>query len=151
MRFAIDTNVVAYAVGEVSPFKQGCVRLLELAGEGALLPEASVELLQEFLHIRSRRTGDRAGAALATRWVADLVRLHPLERSDALRATELFAHHAGLDALDAMHAATCLNRQIPVIVSADRAFDAVADLQRLDPREALAVLLGEPQAEPPRA
>jgi hypothetical protein len=46
-------------------------------------------------------------------------------RIDVERAGELFTALPQLDALDAVHAATCLNRGIPVIVSADTAFDAV--------------------------
>ena len=132
--------VAMYAVGTESPYRSACAALLRLAGDGEVVLEASVELLQEFLHVRSRRTGDRAEAARATRDLAEIVHLHEVGAADSRRAVDLFAAVPQLDALDAVHAATALNRGIEVIVSADRAFGAVPDLRRLDLRDALAEL-----------
>lgn len=141
MRVAIDTSVPVYAVGSDSPFKDSCRQLIQLAGTGDVVLEASVEVIQEFLHVRARRTGDRLVAANAARALADVVRLHEVEEADTRRAIDLFARHSPLDALDAIHAATCLNRGISTLISADRAFDDLPDLRRVDPRDAQALLL----------
>ena len=140
MRAAIDTSVAVYALGTDSPFRQSCIDLIERAGRGEVLLEASVELIHEFLHVRARRTGDRQAAADAARALGDVVRLHDVEEADTRRAVDLFARHDALDALDAVHAATCLNRGIPVLISADRDFDVVPELRRVDPRDASDVL-----------
>ena len=141
MRAAVDTTVFVYAVGADSPFRDSCIELIRLSGQGKLLLEASVEALQEFLHVRARRTGDRLAAADLTRAFADTVTLHEVEAPDVRRAIDLFATVPGLGALDAIHAATCLNRGIQVLVSAGQGFDAVPGLRRIDPRNALAELL----------
>jgi predicted nucleic acid-binding protein len=53
---------------------------------------------------------------------------------------QLFKTAARLNARDALHAATALNRGIPTIISPDPAFDDVTGLQRLDPIKAVAAL-----------
>ena len=140
MRAAIDTTVLVYAVGADSPFRESCMELLRLSGQTNMRLEASVEILQEFLHVRARRTGDRSAAADLTRAVADTILLHDVEVADARRAIDLFAMVPQLDALDAIHAATSLNRGIEVMVSADQGFDAVPGLRRVDPRNAVTEL-----------
>ncbi|MEO6121970.1 MAG: type II toxin-antitoxin system VapC family toxin [Acidimicrobiales bacterium] len=140
-RFLYDTAVFVYAVGGEHRYQEPCRHLVRLAGQGLLVGDASVELLQELLHVRARRTGDRAGAVRLTRQVATLCRLHDVEAADLRRALGLFETHDGLGARDAVHAATALNRGIDAIVSPDRAFDAVAGLERIDPARAADVLL----------
>ncbi len=90
---------------------------------------------RRLLHQRLRRTGDRPGAVAATRDVAKLVWLHPLEPADVQRGIDLFETHPNLDARDAVFAALALNRGIDAILSTDRAFDDVDGLERVDPAD----------------
>ena len=105
--------------------------------------EASVAAQQEFLHVRARRTGDRLTAADLTRACADTVTLHEVELADVRRAIDLFATVPQLDPLDAIHAATSLNRCIEVLVSTDHGYDAVSGLRRIAPRNATVELLDD--------
>lgn len=141
-RFLYDTAVFVYAVGQDHPYRDGCRQLVELAGTGALIGDASVELLQELVHVRARRTGDRPAAVRLTRKVALVCRLHAVEPEDLRLALGLFESAAALGARDAVHAATALNRGIDAIVSPDRAFDGVPGLERIDPLDAVAALMG---------
>jgi hypothetical protein len=140
-RFLFDTAVFVYAVGGEHPYRQPCRRLVDLAAAGTLRGEASVELIQEYTHVRARRTGDRDSAAREARDVAALCVLHDVTRSDLLLALSLFRSLPRLEMRDALHAATALERGIFVIVSPDRAFDDVTGLERLDPSRAEEVLL----------
>jgi predicted nucleic acid-binding protein len=45
--------------------------------------------------------------------------------------------HAGLGARDALHAAVMKNSAVHMLVSVDRDFDAVPELKRLEPAQAL--------------
>jgi hypothetical protein len=139
-RFLYDTLVFVYAVGRPHPYRDPCRRIVELASEGSLRGEASVELVQEFLHVRYRRTGDRAAAVRESRWVAAIGTLHPVTIDDMRSALTLFETVDGLSARDAVHAATALNRGIDAIVTADTAFDGVRSLQRIDPADAARLL-----------
>jgi predicted nucleic acid-binding protein len=142
-RFLYDTSIFIYALGGDSPYQAPCRQIVRKATAGDLQGEASADLLQELVHQRSRRTGDRAGAVAATRRVAKLVRLHLLEPDDVLRGIDLYERNPRLDARDAVFAAVALNRGIDAILTTDRAFEEVDGLERIDPADekALAALI----------
>ncbi len=62
-----------------------------------------------------------------------------MTRSDLTAALDLYADHDRLDPLDALYVASALNRGIDAIVSADRAFDSIRGLERVDPLDFAAV------------
>jgi uncharacterized protein len=138
-RFLYDTSIFVYALGGDHPYKESCRDIVQRATIGELKGEASADLLQELVHQRFRRTGDRVAAVAATRNVAKLISLHPLEADDVLRGLALFEAHPSLDARDAMFAALALNRGVDAILATDRAFDEVDGLERIDPADADAV------------
>ncbi|HUF31907.1 MAG TPA: type II toxin-antitoxin system VapC family toxin [Acidimicrobiales bacterium] len=140
-RFLYDTAVFVYALGTGHRYRAPCRRLVRLAGDGLLVGDASVELVQELAHVRSRRGGDRRQAMADAHAAADLCRLHAVEVADVRLALSLVAADDRLDVRDGIHAATALNRGIDTIVSPDRAFDAVVGLERIDPADAESVLL----------
>jgi predicted nucleic acid-binding protein len=122
-------------VGGDHPHREPCRAVVELAQTGLLLGEASPDLLQEFLHQRARRTGDRSGAAALTRDVALLCRFGELTEADALRALDLFERYERLTARDAVFAAFALNRGIDTILSVDADLDGIEGLTRVDPAD----------------
>lgn len=124
-----------YAVGREHPYREPCRRLVQLIERGKLEGDASVELVHEFAHVRLRRTAERERSAREARAVAALCRLHDLERRDLDLGLELVERHAALDVRDALHAATAFNRGISLILSADRDFDTIAELTRVDPAD----------------
>lgn len=135
-RVAIDTTVPVYAVGAESPYRGPCRLLIDAAADGAILLEASVEIVQEVAHVRARRTGDRGEAVRQAQRIMAVVTCHSVDPPDVERALVLFAAYDHLDMLDAIHAASALNRGISTIVTADHAFDHVPGLQRIDPVDA---------------
>jgi predicted nucleic acid-binding protein len=138
-RFLYDTAVFVYAYGADHPYAEPCREIVDRAGDGDLRGEASADLVQEVLHQRARRTGDRRRAAREAGAAAELCDLHDVRPEDVVRALELFASTERLDARDAVFAAVALNRGIPAILSPDRAFDDVAGLVRVDPIDRRAV------------
>ena len=138
-RFLYDTSIFVYALGGQHPYREPCREIVKRAAAGELQGEGSVDLLQELLHQRLRRTGDRAAAAKSVRKVAKLVWWHPLEIDDVQRGIDLSEAHAELDPRDSVFAALALNRGIGAILSADRAFDEVGGLDRIDPADSRGV------------
>ncbi len=134
-RFLYDTNIFVYAVGRDHPLRDPCRRIVELASTDRLAGEASVELLHEYAHVRARSTRDRASAVREAHLIGTLCTLHPVMLSDVRLALTLFDGHPSLEARDAVHAATALNRDIDAILSTDKAFDDVPSLERIDPLE----------------
>lgn len=139
MRFLYDTSIFVYALGGEHPYREPCREIVRKAALGDLQGEASADLLQEFVHQRVRRTGDRPGAAKAARNVAKLAWWHPVEPADVQRGIDLFEAHDGLDARDAVFAALAINRGIETILSTDRAFDGIDCLERISPADEQAV------------
>lgn len=136
MRFLYDTAVFVYAVGADHKYREPCRLIVEHARRGDLAGEASVELVQEFAHLRMRRMGDRGEALRLAGEVAQLCRLHAFEPRDLPLMMTLLERHPQLDARDAVFAATALNRNVGAILSPDRAFDGIQGLERVDPAEA---------------
>ena len=139
-RSFVDTAVFVYAVGADHPYREPCRRLVGALATGDFDGEASVEVVAEFLHQRTRRTGDRTQAARAAQDVAALCVLHDVTVADLQTAVALFSTHGRLHSRDALHAGVALNRGIGTIITPDTAFDDVPGLTRLDPQEAAARL-----------
>lgn len=142
-RVLLDSAVFIYAIGGGHRYREPCIRLLEGLRDREYLGETTVLAIQEVLHQRARRTGQRAEAARLARDLTAVARAHDATVSDLRLAVRLFADGSNLDAADAFHAAIALNRDIGTVVSPDPAFDEVTGLARLDPLAA-AARLGNP-------
>lgn len=134
-RVLVDTNVFLYALGGPHPYAEPCRRIVALAGDGGIDMEAPVDLVQEILHHRARRLGDRRRAATEALAAAALCRLHPVEPRDSSAAAELFADSDRLSARDAVFAAIAIRHGLDAILSADSDFDGLSGLRRLDPAD----------------
>lgn len=137
-RFLYDTNVFVYAVGQEHPYREPCRRIVELARTRRLHGEASAEMVQEFAHVRARRTS-RAQAAGDARSVVGLCRLHPLGDRELDAALRLFERQPALSMRDAIHCATATLQGIDAILSVDRDLDGIEGLERIDPADTPAV------------
>ncbi|HEV2753084.1 MAG TPA: type II toxin-antitoxin system VapC family toxin [Solirubrobacteraceae bacterium] len=138
-RVFLDANVFLYAVGTAQRERDVCRGVLELAVDGQLEGETSVEVVQEVAHVRARRLG-LVDAVARGRWALALgLSVHAVEARDLERAFDLLEQVAGGHIRDALHAATALNRGVTSILSADRAFDAFPGVRRVDPTDGEAV------------
>jgi len=131
----LDTTVLAYAVGEEHPLREPCRLLLAAHAGGTIEATTTVEVLQEFAHVRARRR-TREDAANLTRLYA--VALNPIvtTTADLDAGLSLFERHPELGAFDAVLAAVALARRAEGLVSADRAFASVPELSWIDPATA---------------
>ena len=50
-----DTTVLSYAVGVEHPLREPCRRLLRAHGDGHIEAATTIEVVQEFVHVRARR------------------------------------------------------------------------------------------------
>jgi predicted nucleic acid-binding protein len=132
-RVLLDTSVPLYAIGAASPLKEPATALIEaIAGNDATEVLASTEMIQEFVFHRLRVTGSRAVAVADANRLMAWVTLLDFDRTVLSEALRLI-RQTNIGGRDAVHAATALVHHIPVIVSADKAFDAVPGLSRLTP------------------
>jgi len=139
----LDTTVLAYAVGEEHPLRDPCRRLLQAHAEGHLVATTTVEVIQEFAHVRARRQTRSDAVDLARRY-SDAFSLLVTTVDDLDRGLALFEQYPALGAFDAVLAAVALDRRAEALVSADRAFGSVVGLPFVDPATpAIARLLGD--------
>ncbi|MFA5787592.1 MAG: PIN domain-containing protein [Actinomycetota bacterium] len=141
----LDTTVLVYAVGADHPLRRPCRGIVEAIGEGRLEATTTVEVIQEFVHVRSRSRG-RVDAARLGRSFARL--LAPLVRpgaEDLAEGLDLFEHHRQLGPFDAVLVAAAISAGA-TLVSADTAFARVPGLLHAHPSEALREL-GTPGSE----
>lgn len=130
---ALDTTVLVYAVGVQHPYRSPCQRLIEAIRNDEVQATTTVEVIQEFTHVRARRR-DRADAAELARAYMEL--LEPLlivAERDLTAGLRLFESHPGLGAFDAVLAATALDAGATALVSADAAYSGVAHLTHVVP------------------
>lgn len=133
----IDANVFLYATGEESPHRRHCRAVLAAVADGTIAGVTSSEVLQELLHVRSRRLG-MLDAISAVRTASVLVNeVLAVGGDDLLAACDLLSKHPQLGARDAIHAAVMKNAGIGTIISVDKDFDKLAQLKRVNPKDAL--------------
>ena len=129
----VDTTVLVYAVGEDHPLREPCRALVAAIAEARLEATTTVEVIQEFVHVRARRR-DRQDAAERGRELLRL--LHPLltpGEAELALGLKLFEERVGLGPFVAILAATTMLSGATGLVSVDRAFAGVPGLTWLDP------------------
>jgi predicted nucleic acid-binding protein len=89
-------------------------------------------MVQEFVHHRLRKLGDRRIAAADGRNLSALCALLAFDREVLDLSLELI-DRSSIRGRDAVHAATALAYGIDRIASTDPAFDRIPGLSRLDP------------------
>jgi predicted nucleic acid-binding protein len=140
--FFVDANVIVYGALAGGPYRQPCLAVLGAIARGEADGRTSVAVLDEVWHVEaSGRAGPIGGLA---GWAYALFTpLLPVTDAVVRDALDLDAP-GPLGTNDRVHAATCAVHGIDTIVSADAAFGAVADLDRVDPLDAAALrpLLG---------
>ncbi len=112
--------------------KEPCRRLIDAQGSGLVEAVTTYAVLQEFLHVRSRRVARIAAAAEARPFVA-LFPLLETDLEDLHLGMSLYADYPRLDSADAILAAVAINRRAEALVSADKAFEGVRGLRWVDP------------------
>jgi len=136
MRTFLDTNVFLYAAGAPHPQREACAAILQRVAAGTLDATVNSEVLQEILHVLSRRGRRKAATTLAGHVAALFPDLLPVTRDDVLEACKMIARDPTLPVRDAVHAATMLRNGLRRIVSVDHDFDRIPGIMRIDPSSA---------------
>ncbi len=135
MTFFVDANVIVYAAVQ-SPYRDPCLGILETIARGEADGRTSTAALEEVWWIElSGKAGNLTG--LASRAYAVLTPLLAVTDEAFREALALSAPDLGPN--DRLHVGTCHTNEIEIIVSADRGFDAVQGLRRVDPLDANAL------------
>ena len=140
----LDTTVLVYALGSDHPLRDPCRRLLASARDGAIQASTTVEVIQEFVHVRARRRNRPDAVEIAGAYIALLSPLLVADEERLLRALRLFRENDAIGAFDAVLAAAAVEAGAEALVSADRGFSRVAGLSHVVPdSDGVASLLGD--------
>jgi predicted nucleic acid-binding protein len=138
--FFVDANIPIYT-RLPTEYRKPCLEILAAIAAGEAGGCTSTAALEEVWHFElSERAPGTAGLG------ADAYALFKplLSVTDDIFRDALALSDTRIGADDRVHVATCLANGITTILSADRAFDTVEQLRRIDPLDAPAVaeLLG---------
>ena len=125
----VDTTVLVYAVGEDHELAEPSRTLVQAIGDGTMQATTTAEVVQEFVHVRSRRRSRGDAARLGRAYAELLSPLLTVERGVLEQGLKLFERLPALGAFDAVLASAALASDATGLVSADRAFAAVPRLR----------------------
>jgi predicted nucleic acid-binding protein len=133
--FFVDANVAIYT-RLPTEYREPCLEILAAIAAGEADGTISTAAIEEVWHFElSERAGPLVGLAADTYEAFRPV----LPVTDEIFARALALPDTRLGANDRVHVATCLANGIDTILSADRGFDAVEHLRRIDPLDTSAV------------
>ncbi len=128
----LDTTILIYAVGGEHPLRAPARALIEMIRDGVVRATTTVEVVQEFAHVRARRRTRDDASARARQYAVALSPLLRPEREDLLAGLDLFRNSGVLGPFDAVLAAT-VQRRGWALASADRAFAQPGGPEHLNP------------------
>ena len=131
-RVFIDSNIPMYWAGRKSEFKEPCRHILESVAREELEGYTSVEILQEILYRFWYLNDMSKGRQIFDLFSETATAVLPVTEPDVHLARSLSEKHT-CGPRDLLHLAVMQNNSIPTIISADKDFDAVGSIERVDP------------------
>lgn len=131
----VDANIFMYLAGRDPALRERCRNALRAADEREFVLVTSAEVLQEILHRYSAIGRHRDARLVYDSAKAICSDILPITERETARALELLLLHPHLPTRDALHVATMEHRGIRRILSADRHFNRLEMVERVDPAD----------------
>lgn len=122
-----------YAAGGSHPLREPCRAALQRAVQAKARLVTDAEVLQELLHRYFALRRPEVARAIYRSTVDLCDEVLPISEAHTARALELLLEHARLSPRDALHVAVMEARRIRRLLSTDRDFDGLAQVDRVDP------------------
>jgi predicted nucleic acid-binding protein len=132
----LDTTVLVYAKGVDHPLRDPCRELVQAIADRHLAATTTVEVVQEFVHVRARRRGREDAAALGRDYAELLSPLLSVTSDDLAQGLAWYERSDQLGAFDAVLAAAAAAAGASAIVSADSAFGELGGVAHVAPDQA---------------
>lgn len=133
--YFLDTNIFMYAAGKPHEFKEPCISILSKVQSGELNAAIDTEVFQEILYRYHHINLSDKGVDLA--WSMMDIRFDVLPVTKKVIEVSLYFYqqyqNKGISPRDIIHVATMVQNDIKKIVSVDRHFDVIEEVQRIDP------------------
>jgi len=124
-----------YAIGREHAYREPCARIVMAIAEGSLRVVTDTEVIQEIAyhyHAIGRRV---QGVRVAKEFLEMVDDVLPVRREEAVHALELQHAHSFLLPRDAIHVAVMQTAGLTRIITADRHFERVPGIERVDPND----------------
>jgi predicted nucleic acid-binding protein/SAM-dependent methyltransferase len=128
----LDTTVLVYVVSADHPLREPCRDLIDSIASGRLRATTTIDVLQEFTHVRARRRDREDAARCAHDCLELLTPLLVVGEDDLEQGLRIYTRSHRLGAFDCVLAATAGRSGAAAIVSADAAFGE-ADIRHVVP------------------
>ena len=133
MSLFIDANIPMYAEGRDHRLKAPSAEFMLAVARRRVDAVSDVEVLQEILH-RYRAVGRQSDGFVVFETFATAVQIfHAIALDDLWECRAILKRHRGLQPRDAIHAAVMRRNGIRTVVSYDRHFDELPDIERVTP------------------
>ncbi len=129
----LDTTVLVYATGAEHHLREPCRRLVDAISRSAIEATTTLEVVQEFLHVRSRRRPRADAVDLALAYADLLSPMLPVTLADLRAGLRLYSASTRLGAFDAVLAAAAMAAHADALVSAEAAFAEIRGLEHVVP------------------
>ncbi len=131
----LDVNIFMYASGNSHVYKQPCINILNEVESGNIIATINTEILQELLYRYYYIKLPEKGIELCNKILKYSLTILPVTKSDMVLAIETFnsSKEKGIKPRDCIHAATMKNNEISRLISADKDFDNINFVTRIDP------------------
>jgi len=131
--FFIDSNIFFYAKILDREYGESCAKILGRIDRGELKAATSTLVIIELANaLRKYGLGKEAKNVVDAIFSLDL-QVYEIEQLDVRNALRLFDEF-GISPYDCVHVAVMKRAGITQIISADKDFDKIAGIQRLDPK-----------------
>ena len=131
----LDSNVFMYAVGAEHVYKAPCLHILSDVEAGKLTAVINTEIIQEMLYRYGHIGLPNKGIQICQTILEYPIDIMSVTVADARQAVKLFStyHSSGIKSRDVIHVATMQNNHITHLISADKEFDRLPSVTRIDP------------------
>ena len=129
----LDTTVLVYAVGTDHPYRGPCQELIRPIAGGTVLATTTIEVIQEFTHVRARRRDRKDAAGLARDYIELLSPLLIVGETDLREGLRLLEEGTAFGSFDAVLAAAAHAAGAEALVSADAGFSGIAAVSHIVP------------------
>jgi predicted nucleic acid-binding protein len=133
--FFIDANVIMYSAGSEHEYKEPCLKVLDGLNKSFVSNFfINTEVIQEILYRYTYINLKRQGIDLALKALDLFENILVINVDDILIFISLIEKYDFLFGRDALIVANMLNNNLRKIISTDKVFDRVEEIERIDPR-----------------
>lgn len=129
----LDANVPIYSQGRDHPYRESCRAIIDQVNAGDQSYAIDAETLQEVLYYYTRQGEVSRGIQVVEDLLPRFSDIIPITATEITTAMRLLTETHDLSTRDAIHAAVVFEHGLEGIVSADRDYDRIPGLRRLDP------------------